>query len=278
MNKGGKHRTLALDNAHVLIKEALTSQPDNLELRALYTYYFVETGQHKLARDFAVTTLRSFARHDVYALFAAGYLTYTEAREIREQTKDALKTRSQKFARAAEYYEKALQISPQCAFAAQGLAIAIAENTIGTGVDAAALVAANGSANSGSSASSSVLAMQKNTKDALTILSKVKDSINDGSVYINIGHCHFLREEYDKAIENVSLLLPDLPKAGADRVWSFSTKRRRLGISRATVCQHSCTSLARGSTRPTKSRTLPRSSAPSSRAKLCVDVLPSCPR
>ncbi|KAK4055542.1 protein required for normal CLN1 and CLN2 G1 cyclin expression [Microbotryomycetes sp. JL201] len=208
MKATGKDRTKQLDAAHVLIKECLTSQPDNLELRALYTHWFVESSQLKFARDFAMTTLKSFNRHDVYALFAAGFLTYNEAREIREQTKDAQRARKGKFLRAAEFFDKALQLSPTCAFAAQGLAIGIAENTIGTGVDPNGPGGANGTSSSangsggGSSGNAAVQAMQKNTKDALAILSKVRDSINDASVYVNIGHCHFLREEYDRAIEN----------------------------------------------------------------------------
>ncbi|KAM0788951.1 hypothetical protein ACM66B_003026 [Microbotryomycetes sp. NB124-2] len=204
MNADAKDRTKRLDEAHVLIKECLTSQPDNLELRALYTHWFVESNQLKFARDFAMTTLKSFNRHDVYALFAAGFLTYNEAREIREQTKDAQRARKAKFLRAAEFFDKALQLSPTCAFAAQGLAIGIAENTIGTGIDPngpSGAGGANGSSTNGTG-NAAAQAMQKNTKEALTILSKVRESVNDSSVYINIGHCHFLREEYDRAIEN----------------------------------------------------------------------------
>ncbi|KAK4056635.1 protein required for normal CLN1 and CLN2 G1 cyclin expression [Microbotryomycetes sp. JL221] len=207
MKNRGIDRTKALDEAHVLIKECLTSQPDNLELRALYTYWFVETNQNKFARDFAMTTLKSFNRHDVYALFAAGFLTYGETREIKEQTKEILKSKQIKFLRSTEFFDKALQLNSNCCFAAQGLAIAIAENTIGTGIDPNGPSGTNvrdgmNGHSSNSTTSNSIQAMQKNTKDALTILNKVKESINDASVYINIGHCHFLREEYDRAIEH----------------------------------------------------------------------------
>lgn len=195
----GKERNAQLDRAHALIKEALTSTSSHPELRALYTYFLIETSSLRTAREFTLSTLKELNRYDVYALCAAGLVTYLDAREIREPPpdhpeyeklkKDTSKVRQAKFLRAAEYFEKALQMYPQCAFAAQGLAIGIAENTIGTGVEGTALAPA--------------AVQQKNTRDALNILTKVKESVNDGSVYINIGHCHFLREEFDRAIENV---------------------------------------------------------------------------
>ncbi|ORY91479.1 hypothetical protein BCR35DRAFT_323300 [Leucosporidium creatinivorum] len=194
----GKERNAQLDRAHALIKEGLTSNPSHPELRALYTYFLIETSSLKTARDFTLSTLKELNRYDVYALCAAGLVTYLDAREVREPPhehpeyeklkKDVSKARHAKFTRAAEYFDKALQLYPQCAFAAQGLAIGIAENTIGTGVEGTALAPA--------------AAQQKNTRDALNILTKVKESVNDGSVYINIGHCHFLREEFERAIEN----------------------------------------------------------------------------
>lgn len=154
----------------------------------------LESHSYKFAREFTLSTLRE-NKHDIYALCAAAMLLYTDARENRDTSKDGSRQRHRNYLRAAEYYAKALERDPHCAFAAQGLAIGIAENTLGAGVDA--------SGNGGIALSNSQV-MQKNTRDALTILSKVKESINEGSVYTNIGHCHFLREEFDRAIENVS--------------------------------------------------------------------------
>jgi len=42
----------------------------------------------------------------------------------------------------------------------------------------------------------------RNTRQALDIFTKVRESLSDGSVYINMGHCYFARDEYDKAIES----------------------------------------------------------------------------
>lgn len=133
-------------------------------------------------------------------------LSYQDARENRDPSKEGARHRHKQYVKAAGYYAKALSLDPQCAFAAQGLAIGIAENTLGTGINHAA---------DGSVPLSSSQVMQKNTRDALTILSKVKESVNEGSVYINIGHCHFLREEYDRAIENVSLEMRCAAEAGS---------------------------------------------------------------
>lgn len=201
----GKTRNEQLDRAHALIKEGLTSSPNHLELRALYTYFLIETSSIKTARDFTIATLKEVHRNDVYASCAAGLVYYLETREMREphpddpeferKKKEVSRARSSKFLRAAEYYERALQIYPQCAFAAQGLAIAIAENTIGTGVD---------TAGGATPALTAAAIVAKNTRDALTILNKVKESVNDGSVYINIGHCYFFRDEFERAIENAS--------------------------------------------------------------------------
>ncbi|GAA6050033.1 hypothetical protein JCM3770_001925 [Rhodotorula araucariae] len=194
------------DAAHNLIKEALTSQPANGELRALYTYFLFETGQYRIARDFARATLKEISRHDVYALCASGALYYLEARENKSASKDAQRDRVAKFTRAAEFFDKALQISPACAFAAQGLAIGLAESTFGNGPAEAAVgaPAAGGAAGAAQPLTESQARM-RNARDALNALTKIKESVNDASVYINIGHCHFQRGEYDRAVENYAV-------------------------------------------------------------------------
>jgi RNA polymerase-associated protein CTR9 len=198
LQTSGRDRPAQLERAHSYLKEALTSQPSSPELRALYTYFLVETGSSRMARDFSRATLKEYNRYDIYALCASGLITYTEARESKDPSKEGAKERHRQFVRAAEFYDYALDKSPQCAFAAQGLAIAIAENTLGTGVE----VTAN------TPALSTAAQTAKNTRDALTILTKVKESVNDGSVYVNIGHCHFLREEWERAIESVGFAFP----------------------------------------------------------------------
>ncbi|CAH7670136.1 pol II transcription elongation factor [Phakopsora pachyrhizi] len=186
------------DKTNSLLKEALTSQTGNGELRALYTYFLIESNQLKQARDFAVATLKDHDKQDIYALCASGTLLYTQARENKQQGPEAAFDRASKFFRSTEFFEKALQLDPQCAFAAHGLAIALAEHALGPGGPAAY------NANPISSASESSVLRVKNLRDSITILNKVREALNDGSVYVNLGHCHYLRDEFERSIENYS--------------------------------------------------------------------------
>ncbi|GAA6062434.1 hypothetical protein JCM10212_003308 [Sporobolomyces blumeae] len=199
---------VALERAHVYLKEALTSQSSSLELRSLYTYFLMETFQHRQAREFARTTLKDVSKNDVYALFAMGLISYLEARENKGDTKAAEADRQQRYVRSAEAFDKALQLDPQCAVAAQGLAIALAEGNLGNVVEPASAASSNGGGGSngananGATPMTEAQARQKNARDALVILTKVKESVNDASVYVNIGHCHLARDEFDRAAEN----------------------------------------------------------------------------
>jgi RNA polymerase-associated protein CTR9 len=202
-----------ISEAHELLKQALSSQNSNLNLRAFYTYFLLHYTPPKSAKDFIFATLKDHDKYDVYSLCAAGWIMYHQAREHRDhiqnqprdnrdltpsQTKEirdlilkAAEERRKGFQRSAEFYEKALQLDPLCAFAAQGLAIVTAEDALGSLSNAAPPSADEG---------------QKridNARDALDVFAKVRESINDGSVYLNMGHCYFARDEFDRAIESV---------------------------------------------------------------------------
>ena len=182
------------NEAHELLKQALASQPNNLNIRASYTRFLIQSNLHRHAKDFVFATLRDHDKHDVYSLCASGWIMYYQARENRDikQTEE----RKRGFQRSAEFYEKALQLDPLCAVAAQGLAIVIAEDALGTMGGALSQTPVPGS--------DEVLKRYNNARDALEVFSKIKESLNDGSVYVNMGHCYFAREEYDRAIESVS--------------------------------------------------------------------------
>jgi hypothetical protein len=47
-----------------------------------------------------------------------------------------------------------------------------------------------------------------NARDALEVFAKVRESTSDGSVYVNMGHCYFARDEFDRAIESVGASFP----------------------------------------------------------------------
>ncbi|SRR5258707_4050811 len=179
------------DEAHTLIKQALTPDSRNAEVRAFYIHLLCTTGQVKAARGFTFNVLKDDGR-DVYALCAAGRLTYQEARESRDPSPSGAAARKDNFQKAANIFIKALGIDPFCAIAAQGLAIVIAEDSLEAWTPGQAVEDVQFRNRS-----------LRNTRHALDVLTKVRESLNDGSVYINMGHCHFAREEYEKAVENV---------------------------------------------------------------------------
>ena len=174
-----------VDEAHELLKQSLTSQNSNLNLRAYYTYFLIQSNQPKLAKDFVFATLKDHEKYDVYSLCAAGWIMYHQNRENRDTTQKGLEDRRRGFQRSAEFYEKALQLDPMCAFAAQGLAIVTAEDVLGP------------------LGSDEVGRRLKTSREALDIFAKVRESVNEGCVYFNMGHCYYARDEFDRAIESV---------------------------------------------------------------------------
>ncbi|KAK0469470.1 RNA polymerase II-associated protein [Desarmillaria tabescens] len=178
-------------DAHDLLKQALASQNKDLNVRAFYTYFLIQSGLPKLAKDFVFTTLKDHDKHDVYSLCAAGWIMYQQSRESRDATSKGTEDRRRGFQRSAEFYEKALSLDPLCAFAAQGLAIVTAEDALGTL-----------SGGQPSSNTDEALKRLHNSREALDVFGKVRESLNDGSVYFNMGHCYYSRDEYDRAIES----------------------------------------------------------------------------
>jgi RNA polymerase-associated protein CTR9 len=143
------------------------------------------------AKDFVFATLKDHDKHDLYSLCSAGFIMYQQARETRDTSTEGLKTRRRNFERSIEFYEKALSLDPTCAIAAQGLAIVTAEDVIG-------------SFNTPSAPEDSSQ-RSKQAREALDVFTKVRETIVDGSVYANMGHCYYARDEFDRAIESVSL-------------------------------------------------------------------------
>ncbi|KAI0084919.1 RNA polymerase II-associated protein [Irpex rosettiformis] len=179
------------NEAHELLKQALVSENGNLNLRAFYTHFLMQSNFPKPAKEFVFTTLKDFDRHDIYSLCAAGWIQYHQARESRDASPKGVDDRRSGFRRSAEFYEKALHLDPQCAFAAQGLAIATAEDAVGTLGGSLGPITPDENAK-----------RIKNARDALDVFAKVRESIDDGSVYANMGHCYYACDEYDRAIES----------------------------------------------------------------------------
>ncbi|KAI9571564.1 hypothetical protein HD554DRAFT_2320692 [Boletus coccyginus] len=177
-------------DAHELLKQALATQNTNLNLRASYTSFLL---QHNVkgAKDFVFATLKDHERHDVYSLCAAGWILYSQSRDSRDPNPKMVEERKRNFQRAVEAYHKALQVDPLCAVAAQGLAIAIAEDALGTLSGQLPVSAADDAQR-----------RLKNSREALDVFAKIRETLNNGSVYVNMGHCYYARDEFDRAIES----------------------------------------------------------------------------
>ncbi|KAJ7933907.1 RNA polymerase II-associated protein, partial [Mycena leptocephala] len=180
------------NDAHELLKQALVAQNSNLNVRAFYTYFLIQANLPKPAKDFVFATLKDHDKHDVYSLCAAAWIIYQQSRESRDTSSKGMEERRRGFQRSAEFYEKALQLDPLCAFAAQGLAIVTAEDALG---------ALSGAPAPGPNVDEAQKRL-KNAREALDVFAKVRESINDGSVYFNMGHCYYACDEFDRAIES----------------------------------------------------------------------------
>lgn len=187
-----------VNEAHDLLKQCLIAHPQDLNLRALYAHFLmqnVRVQDVKTFRDFVFNTLKDHDKHDIYSLCAAAWVHYFQARESRDVTPKGLEERRRNFVKSAEFYDKVLSHDPHCAYAAQGLAIITAEDALGTMYGALP------------GPPTDEAQRNKNIREALDIFAKVRESVNDGSVYVNMGHCYYQRDEFDKAIESVSPII-----------------------------------------------------------------------
>ena len=86
------------NDAHELLKQALASEPNNLNLRAYYTYFLIQSNLPKPAKEFVFATLKDHDRHDLYSLCAAAWIHYHQARESRDPTPKGVDERKKGFA------------------------------------------------------------------------------------------------------------------------------------------------------------------------------------
>ncbi|KAL9098170.1 MAG: hypothetical protein Q9163_006120, partial [Psora crenata] len=135
----------------------------NLEVRAMLGWYLGRSKKRvaNIAEDqeqkHYKKTLLDYDKHDRYSLTGMGNLYATYAREMRRTTDKEKEKRSNEYLRAVGYYDKVLQLDPRNAYAAQGIGIALVED-------------------------------KKDLTSAVQIFSKVRDTVRDSSVYINLGH------------------------------------------------------------------------------------------
>ncbi|KAK0622896.1 hypothetical protein B0T14DRAFT_426322 [Immersiella caudata] len=171
--------------------------PSDLEVRALYGWFLGKVTAKKRPANVNEDpenrhykhTLQNYEKHDRYALVGMGNLHLITAREMRRETEQDKQKRSAMYGRAVEFFDKALQLDPKNAYAAQGIAIALVED-------------------------------KKDYKAALQIFSKVRDTVKDSHVFINLGHIFAELRQFSKAIESYETALSKEGKANDPAILS----------------------------------------------------------
>ena len=165
------------DQGPAAMSKLYNADNQQLEVRALYAWYLSRQAKRQplnLAEDHEQRvhkhTLQYHEKHDAYALTGLGNLHLLVAREMRRATPQELEKRRRTYDKALEFFAKALALDPRNAYAAQGVAIAQAED-------------------------------QRNFAAAVHTLTKVKDAVRDSATLVNLGHAYGELRQYGRAME-----------------------------------------------------------------------------
>ncbi|KAK2785052.1 hypothetical protein FQN52_008774 [Onygenales sp. PD_12] len=154
----------------------------NLEVRALFGWYLSKSKRRvaNIAEDHEQRhykhTLLGYDKHDRYSLTGMGNIYLLFARDMRRDTDQEKEKRRKIYEKAVEFFEKALQLDSKNAYAAQGIAIALVDD-------------------------------RKDYSTAVQIFSRIRDTLRDASVYLNLGHVYAELRQYSKSIENYEAAL-----------------------------------------------------------------------
>lgn len=173
-----------MEEAVAIMQQLIESEVGNLEVRALHGWYL-----HQYQRKRAVAksvgedpefrhhrhTLVNYDKHDVYALTAMGNVYLTISREMRPSNEAEAEKKKKSYEKAVEFFDKSLQLDGRNAYAAQGIAIALAED--------------------------------RKFNKAVGIFGKIRETLKDVSAYINLGHCLTELKNYSRAIECYEIVL-----------------------------------------------------------------------
>lgn len=174
------------------IKELLVQNASDLEIRSFYGWFIKTFGKKiGLKPDADSThqkeTLVDFDSHDCYALISLANIYCVMAKELKGSKEE--EKRLKYFVRAIELFTKVLSVDSKNVFAAQGLAIVYIEN--------------------------------KEFMKGLDVLRKIRDSLNDISVYLNLGHVLVELKQFSKAIENYEIALVRFTDGNDSKILSF---------------------------------------------------------
>lgn len=155
----------------------------NIEVRALFGWYLNKSKRRtaNIAEDQEQRhykhTLQGYDKHDKYALTGMGNIYLLNARDMRRDTDQEKDKRHKTYEKAVEFFDKALQLDPRNAYAAQGIAIALVDD-------------------------------KKDFSVALQIFTRIRDTIRDDpSVYLNLGHVYSELRQYSRSIESYETAL-----------------------------------------------------------------------
>lgn len=162
--------------ADELCQQTLAIEPNNVEIRALYGWLLNKTkviSGLQYHEDPEVRhynhTLKHVDNFERYSMTALGNFYLKIARDTRVDKESAKNAQMKHYEVAIKFFEKALQVDGHNAYAAQGLGIAYAE--------------------------------QREHNRALGIFNKVRETLVDESIYLNLGHCHADLRQWARAIE-----------------------------------------------------------------------------
>ncbi|WEW56489.1 protein required for normal CLN1 and CLN2 G1 cyclin expression [Emydomyces testavorans] len=195
------------------------AEATNLEVRALFGWYLNKSKRRtsNISEDHEQRhykhTLLGYDKHDRYALTGMGNVHLLVARDMRRDGEQDRERRRKMYERAVDFFDKALQLDPKNAYAAQGIAIALVDD-------------------------------RKDYSSAVQIFSKVRDSIRDASVYLNLGHVFAELRQFSKSIENYEIALskdrardPQILSC-LGRVWFLKSKQERSIASMKTALEY----------------------------------------
>ncbi|KAE8349798.1 TPR-like protein [Aspergillus coremiiformis] len=170
------------DEGPKMMAKLYESDSTNLEVRALFGWYLSKSKKRvsNLAEDQEQRhykhTLQYFDKHDRYSLTGMGNVHLMTARDMRRDTDQEKEKRRRMYERAVEFFDKALQLDPRNAYAAQGIAIALVDS-------------------------------KKDYSTAVHIFSKIRDTLRDSSVYLNLGHVYAELRQHTRSIEHYEAAL-----------------------------------------------------------------------
>ncbi|AET37767.1 Ctr9p Ecym_2007 [Eremothecium cymbalariae DBVPG len=172
------------------LEELLEQNDSDLEVRSFYSWYLKNVSREKNDANgedretkHNRETLTKYDSHDLYALISLANQYVTIARDTKKSSSQKEQDKSkQSFLKAVQLFQKVLQIDPLNIFAAQGLAIIFADS--------------------------------KRFGQALEILRKVRDSLDNEDVHLNLAHCLLEMKDFVKSIENYEITLSRFENIG----------------------------------------------------------------